>query len=800
MNTTHCACLRGFGSALLALSVFATAPAASLGAAPEPKPKPENAAAAPRPAIPIPLSQVAAEADSASAPLARLAAERRTRAEIDAIEAALPPLVREIDARAREDRSILAQRPSLELLRDLDGRWQDLRARLAADSERLKTILAGLDRELENLDGLEPTWLATLAAARQENAPAELLRRVQSVLADIAQARKNLTAQRTSALRIQGRVADLDQQANEALYANRRARDATVERMFSRDSAPLWYPNWRLDAAERISSAAAQTFARQWAILRLYMAPRAEGVVAQLLLFAVLTAVFVGARRRLTRLVPGEPGLRRVAAVVEHPAASALVLTLLAIPWFYPQGPRLLWAISGVAMLVPTIIVLRRLVAPYLLAPLYAVLAFFFVDQVRAVSASIDIVPRLLLMLEMIAAAGLLAWFGRTRRPAAEPARARSSPLRVAALTASVLCILAALANVFGYVALSNLVGNAVLDSLYVGLVLYTVVQLLDALAVIAMRVRPLGRLGMVRTHRQLLRRRTRRVLQWLAAAAWIAYLLDRLAVRDRAVEALQGFLRTNISLGEIEISLASILSFVLALWAAFLVSRFVRFVLNEEVFPRTHLGRGIPYAITRTIHFVIVALGFFIAMGVIGMEMTQFTILASAFTIGVGFGLQNIFNNFVSGLIVLFERPVQVGDMIQIDDSVGVVERIGIRATVVRTSSRSEVIVPNGKLISDRVVNWTLSGRQRVIELTFSVVLQSDPAQVIAILEQTAKAHPAVLQDPPAQAIVTRVGPDWIGIELRAAIADVEAWMTVRSELAVAAIAALRAAGVTLR
>ncbi|MGH8637745.1 MAG: mechanosensitive ion channel family protein, partial [Burkholderiales bacterium] len=254
------------------------------------------------------------------------------------------------------------------------------------------------------------------------------------------------------------------------------------------------------------------------------------------------------------------------------------------------------------------------------------------------------------------------------------------------------------------------------------------------------------------------------------------------------------------LSLGEIDVSLSSVLSFVLAVWAAFLVSRFVRFVLNEEVFPRTHLSRGIPYAITRAIHFLIIALGFFIAMGVIGMEMTQFTILASAFTIGVGFGLQNIFNNFVSGLIVLFERPVQVGDVIQVDDAVGVVHRIGIRATIVRTASRSALIVPNGKLISDRVVNWTLSGRQRVIELPVSVVLQSDPAQVISVLEDMAKQHPSVLQNPPVQAILTRTGPDWMGFELRAAIAEVEAWTTVRSELAVSAIAALRTAGVTLR
>jgi small-conductance mechanosensitive channel len=667
----------------------------------------------------------------------------------------------------------------------------------------LNDVIAALDRDLQSLERLDRTWSATLTLAREEKAPDELVQRVQSLLAEISAVRKSVAAQRTEALRLQARVSDLDLRVTEALQANRRARDATVDQMFSRDSTPLWYPNWRESAAERISSGAAETFDRQWIILKNYLQPRLSHALAQVALLVVLSALFFGVRRRLASLVEHEPGLQRVATVVEHPIAAALVLTLLATPWIHPQAPRLLWAVSGVAMLVPTIVVLRRLVTAYLAAPLYAVLAFFFVDQVRAVSASIDIVPRLLLMLEMIAALAFLIWFGRksdTRTRAAAAAPPRSSALRVAAMLALVLCAAAAIANAFGFVALANLLGNAVLGSMYVGLVLYTAVQILDALAVIAMRVRPLTQLRMVQTHRALLRQRTRRALQWIAAIAWFAYLLDRLAIRDRVQEAMGAALDAQVSLGKIAISVSAVLAFVIAIWAAFLVSRFVRFVLDEEVFPRAHLGRGIPYAIQRTVHFLIIALGFFIAMGVIGMEMTQFAILASAFTIGVGFGLQNIFNNFVSGLILLFERPIQVGDVIQIDDAVGVVERIGIRATVVRTASRSEMIVPNGKLISDRVINWTLSGRQRVIELPISVVLQSDPAQVIAVLEEMAKQHPSVLQSPPVQAILTRTGPDWLGFELRAAIADAETWTTVRSELAVAAIAALRTAGVSLR
>ncbi len=779
-------------------SACATMPA---HAAATPSPGTESSQAAEPPqaaAIAIPLPQVAAEADATTLELRKLASDRRSGGVLERIDADVPALTREVDVRARENRSILAQRPSLEILRDLDVRWQDLRATLAAYSDRLKEIIAGVDRDLDAVEKLDRTWTATLALARQEKAPDELVQRAQSLLSEIAAVRKTVTAQRTSALRVQTRVSELELRVTEALQANRRARDATVEQMFSRDSAPLWHPIWREKAAERISAGAADTFRRQWTILQIYLQPRAALGLVQIALLGILTAVFFGVRRRFASLVEQEPGLRRVATVVEHPVASALILTLMVTPWIYPQAPRLLWAMNGVAMLVPTIIVLRRLVSAYLVASLYAVLAFFFVDQVRAVSASIDIVPRLLLMMEMVAAVAFLLWF--RRKSTKDSVTRHSSPLGVAAMTAAVLCTGAALANAMGNVALSNLVGNAVLDSMYVGLVLYTVVQLLDALLVIAMRARPLNALGMVRTHRPLLRRRTKRVLQWVAGAIWALYLLDRLAIRDRVLEGVRAALDAQLSLGEIDISLSSVLAFFLAVWAAFLISRFLRFVLNEEVFPRTHLSRGIPYAITPTIHILIIALGFIIAMGVIGMEMTQFTILASAFTIGVGFGLQNIFNNFVSGLIVLFERPVQVGDVIQIDNDIGVVERIGIRATVVRTTNRSEIIVPNGKLISDRVVNWTLSGRQRIIEVPLSVVLQSDPTQVIAVLEAMAKKHPSVLQNPPPEAILTRAGPDWMGFELRAASAEVERWTTVRSELGASAITALREAGITLR
>ena len=127
-------------------------------------------------------------------------------------------------------------------------------------------------------------------------------------------------------------------------------------------------------------------------------------------------------------------------------------------------------------------------------------------------------------------------------------------------------------------------------------------------------------------------------------------------------------------------------------------------------------------------LHYAILLVGFFFAVAAMGIDMTKFTILAGAFGVGLGFGLQNIVNNFVSGLVLLFERPVHVGDMIQVGEREGRLRHIGMRASVIRTLEGSEVIVPNGQLISEEVLNWTLSDQQRRLEIPVGVAYGTDP------------------------------------------------------------------------
>jgi small-conductance mechanosensitive channel len=148
---------------------------------------------------------------------------------------------------------------------------------------------------------------------------------------------------------------------------------------------------------------------------------------------------------------------------------------------------------------------------------------------------------------------------------------------------------------------------------------------------------------------------------------------------------------------------------------------------------------------------------------------------------------MQNIVNNFVSGLILLFERPVKVGDVIQMGDTTGVVSHIGIRASVLRTSNSAEIIVPNGNLISSQVTNWTLSNRQRGIEMEMNLGADADPARVLALLITVASANPRVTKMPAPQAFLTKFSGDSFSYELHVWTEAAEQWVEIRSELAVA-------------
>jgi small-conductance mechanosensitive channel len=198
-------------------------------------------------------------------------------------------------------------------------------------------------------------------------------------------------------------------------------------------------------------------------------------------------------------------------------------------------------------------------------------------------------------------------------------------------------------------------------------------------------------------------------------------------------------------------------------------------------------------------VKYALFGLGFLLALAVAGIDLSRFTLIAGALGVGIGFGLQNVVNNFISGLILAFERPIHIGDVIEVGSLTGTAQRIGIRSSSIRTFDGAEVIVPNGDLISAQVVNWTLSDNMRRIEISIGVAYGTEPKQVLDILTQVAREHPDVLGQPEPIALFREFGDSSLNFTLRFWTSQFDKWVQIRSEVAVALNQALKEAGIQI-
>jgi len=316
-------------------------------------------------------------------------------------------------------------------------------------------------------------------------------------------------------------------------------------------------------------------------------------------------------------------------------------------------------------------------------------------------------------------------------------------------------------------------------------------------LVMYAFRIPPLNLLKLVQHHRDLLVRRIYRISIWLIAAGWLGRYLDYLGLLQPAQSAVMELLNTRLEKGSISISIGDICAFFLTVFGAYLSSSFIRFVLEEDIYPRTAIAPGRSYAVSSLLNYTIIAVGFLLAIGFLGVDMTKVTVLAGAFGVGIGFGLQSIVNNFVSGLILLFESPIQVGDAVQVGNLQGRVRRIGIRASIVRTRQGAEIIVPNANLITQEVTNWTLTDELRRLDLPVGVNYGSDPTKVIELLEDVAVSHPKVLKQPAPCCLFMSYGDSSINFELRV-WTEYSSFQQVHSDLSVAIYNAIYASGMS--
>ncbi len=248
--------------------------------------------------------------------------------------------------------------------------------------------------------------------------------------------------------------------------------------------------------------------------------------------------------------------------------------------------------------------------------------------------------------------------------------------------------------------------------------------------------------------------------------------------------DALNALATLGIPLGSYTLTMETIMITVSIIYGAILISRAIQAILLGEIMPRNNVDKGVQLSIARLVHYTILLLGFLILLKVMGADLTKLTILGGALGVGIGFGLQTIVNNFASGLILLFERPIKVGDTIELGTDLGEVKKLGLRSTIIQTYDNAEIVVPNSDLISGQVTNWTLAERKARVKIPVGVAYGTDISKVLEILLAVAGEHPMVLTTPAPNALFLAFGASSLDFELRVWVGDFSDRRLVQSEL----------------
>jgi len=278
-----------------------------------------------------------------------------------------------------------------------------------------------------------------------------------------------------------------------------------------------------------------------------------------------------------------------------------------------------------------------------------------------------------------------------------------------------------------------------------------------------------------------------------------ILLLLGPLGYRSTDLQALVTRAFFGFEVGGLSISLSTVFLAIGLFFLGYTVTVAIRSWLNNRFLPTTRLDIGIANSISTVFGYIGFILAAILAVSAAGFDMSNLAIVAGALSVGVGFGLQSIVNNFVSGLILLAERPIKAGDWISAGGSEGTVKRISVRSTEIETFDRATVIVPNSNLITDTVTNWTHGNKTGRIIIDIGVAYDSDPRQVEEILLGCAKAHRMVLGKPPPICMFMDFGPDALNFSLRCFLADINYMLSVKSELRFQILDELRKANIAI-
>lgn len=669
-------------------------------------------------------------------------------------------------------------------------------------NQQLQTEIDKLNNEIENIQQLDQIWENTRSVKEYQQVSQTIRTEINSLVNRIKDVQEELQNRINSYLEIQIEINRQISQIQEMLDKINILQQEVDRNLFARTAPPLWYFIKSKKSEDVSKMDLAYLFElRKRDILSYFDSNKPKVYLA--LLYLILFQIFFFYVKSQIKKTEFEKELdvnqNTALKLLGNNWATAMVFGLFIIHISLPNKPPIIITVFFFISLFPLYyLFIKEIEKKYYILISMVFLIFLltlFVEPIREVA----IFRRFFLFgLNLMTLILIISLLRRTWYRIFQSKFVASGSKLIFEIFVLFL-ILSLITNVWGNYRFSVYLTFAISKSLFFGLLIYLLYLVLLGVTTAFLYSRSASQLHMVKNFRYEIEHKISTGARLIMILIYLMLLLNSFEVLNDVIQFLRGIFEYPFNIGNFNFTIGDIFLFIIIVMISQWISNFIVFILDEQIYYKTRKKKDVAASISALVKFSIITLGFLIGVVAIGFELDKLTLLLSAFGVGIGFGLQNIFNNLVSGIIMVFERPLQVGDVIEVGQLIGEVRKIGIRSSIVRTYDGSEVIVPNGNLISNELINWTHSDMQRRLIIKIGVAYGTDPAQVIDILVKVAESSQNIMENPKPYALFTEFADSSLNFELRCWTDNFDNWIFTLSDLRVRVNQALKEVGITI-
>ncbi len=678
--------------------------------------------------------------------------------------------------------------------------WTNVKDILGPLKEKINSRVTNLQDDLFGTGTMKANWDATIESATKSGVPASALTSAKDLLKKINTLNKKVGKSQNEALKKQNQMTGLLLKIDDIITQLETSRRELQSDYFRQDSPPIWRAG---DTTTNIRNVRNQIISNKNESIRNlenFYNTYQQTIYLHLLLFIAIWLSLYFLRRNMVKNEDNfeDHELDNSKAILSHYGISAFILAIFASIWLYPTLPNTIGNLIQFIYIIIAFFLLPKYIDKRINKLLIGLLILFFFNQLQSLFFGKVFFARLMIFLEIFLSGYLLfilidpkGFISKSLKKYKWGFLLKIIPIFFLFLGLSII------ANIFGFVDLAVLLNNTVINALFNLNILLLAIAVLYRVVIILFRTPFIQRSNLIKNHTEEFEKRFFQIIQIFVVYLWLRSILRLLGLHEAIVDWLNEFILETYKVGTTTIKIEGIISFILTIIITIIIYRFVKALLKEELYPRIKLPRGVPGAISMITGYVIAGFGFFIALGAV-VDLSTFGLMAGALGVGIGFGLQGIVANFIAGLVLAFERPIEVGDEIELPQSMGIVTSIGVRSTTIRTYDGSEVIIPNSDLITKDVINWTLTDRKKRRDIYIGVAYGTDPEIVLELIKKVAAEHPNVLKIPAPWALFDGFGDSSLNFRIRI-WTTMDTGLSTKSEVTVAVYDALSDAGIEI-